>query len=249
MCLLVEKRESRCYQNFMAILKRFIPVFILLVLLVAIYLLGLGEYFTFDYLQRNRRKLLLLVNAYPYLSPLAYILFYAFTVAIALPVAAFINLSGGFLFGAILGTVYAVIGATFGASILFLAVRYAFGERMGEKLGKRYIQIKKGFQKNGTWYLLFLRLIPLLFPFWAVNVASAALRVSFWTYFWTTLVGGIPSSFIYAEAGAGLGEIFDQHERFSLQAIFNWKIRIAFILLALLALVPIAVKKWDKLKK
>lgn len=233
----------------MNILKRFIPIFVLLLLLLIVYFFGIGEYLTFDYLKANRIELLSIVEKFPVLSPITYILFYAFTVSIAFPVAAFLSILGGFLFDAILGTIYAVIGATFGAIILFFAVKYAFGEELKKKLGKIYEQIERGFQKNGTWYLLFLRFIPLIFPFWAVNIASAVLRISFLTYFWTTLVGSIPSSFIYAEVGAGLGAIFDEHKRFSLEGIFNWKIRIALILLAILALTPICIKKWVEWKK
>ncbi len=228
----------------MNIFKRCIPILSLLLLLLTVYFLDLGKYLTFDYLKAHRIQLLSIVEEYPVLSPLLYILFYAFTVAILFPVAAFLAVLGGFLFDAILGTVYGVMGATLGASILFLATRYIFGEKIQKKLGKMYQRIKKGFEENGIWYLLFLRFIPLIFPFWAVNIASAALRVSFFTYFWTTLIGGIPSSFIYAEAGAGLGAIFDEHKSFSLEGIFNWKILIALSLLALLSLTPIFLKKW-----
>ncbi len=190
-------------------------------------------------------KLLAWISNYPTASPLIYIFLYAFLVAISFPVGAFLTILGGFLFDAFWGTFYTVIGATFGAIVIFLAARYALGEIIKTKLGKIYERIEKGFQKNGPWYLLFLRLIP-LFPFWAVNIASALLPITLFTYFSTTFIGIIPGTFIYAQAGAGVGTIFDEREEFSLEAIFNWKIQIALLLLAIFSLSPILIKKWRK---
>ena len=90
--------------------------------------------------------------------------------------------------------------------------------------------------------MLFLRFVP-LFPFWAVNIAPAFLGVRFKTYLWTTFIGIIPGVYVYAQAGVGLGAIFDSGESFTLSALFNKEVRIALVLLGILALVPIVIKK------
>jgi len=70
-----------------------------------------------------------------------------------------------------------------------------------------------GFQNNAASYLLFLRFVP-LFPFWLVNLAPAFFKVQLSTYIWTTFVGIIPGSFVYTQAGSGLGVIFDEGAAF-----------------------------------
>lgn len=190
-------------------------------------------------------ELLQLVNSYPILAPVIYILCYIVIVAISFPVASFITMAGGFLFGQPLSTIYVVFSATIGASIIFLAARHAFGTILKKKLGRFYDRFERGFQKNGIFYLLFLRLIP-FFPFWVVNIAPAFVNVRFITYLWTTFVGIIPGSFINTQIGTGFGTMFDEYESFNIKALFNWQIRIALIALALFALLPILIRKWIK---
>ena len=50
------------------------------------------------------------------LSALGFIAAYMLTTAFSIPVGIVLTVVGGFLFGAILGTLYAVIGATIGAT-------------------------------------------------------------------------------------------------------------------------------------
>jgi len=98
-----------------------------------------------------------------------------------------------------------------------------------------------GFQKNAASYLLFLRFIP-LFPFWLVNIAPAFFNVKTRTYIWTTFVGIIPGSYVYAQAGSGLGTIFEEGKSFSFNSVFNTQMNFALVLLALFSLIPILVK-------
>ena len=82
-----------------------------------------------------------------------------------------------------------------------------------------------------------------LFPFWLVNLAPAFLGVPLRTFVWTTFVGIIPGSFVFAQAGTGLGAILDSNQEFSIHAIFNWQVKIALIALGIFALLPILIKK------
>jgi uncharacterized membrane protein YdjX (TVP38/TMEM64 family) len=132
---------------------------------------------------------------------------------------------------------------------VFLVARSAFGDILRKKVKIQTIQkMEKGFQENPVSYLLFLRFIP-LFPFWMVNLVPAFFGVHFWTYVWTTFLGILPGSFVFTQAGAGLGEIFESEDPFSFDAIFNLKIKIALVCLGLFALIPVILKKifkWDK---
>ena len=102
--------------------------------------------------------------------------------------------------------------------------------------------MEDGFRANAFWYLLSLRLIP-VFPFFAVNLVPALLGVPLATYVLATVIGIVPASFVFASFGAGLGEIFDRGEMVNLKSVLTPGIMIALVGFAVLALIPVAVKR------
>jgi uncharacterized membrane protein YdjX (TVP38/TMEM64 family) len=147
-------------------------------------------------------------------------------------------LAGGFLFGAVLGTLFVNLGATTGATLAFLVSRYLLRDWVEQKFGKWLGPVQQGFSQNAFGYLMTLRLIP-LFPFFVVNLVSGLTRMNVGTYVVATSLGIIPGSFVYAYAGRQLGTIN------SLKDIASPGVIGAFVLLGLLALVPNLYKKWS----
>lgn len=223
-------------------MKKWIPILVIIAFMAAAYFLGLPEYFSFEMIKKNRQVLLTQIDAHPFLMPCLYILLYIIVIALSLPGGTILTLIGGFLFGIPWATLYVVIGATIGATLIFLAARTALGDILRKKAGPFLKKMEGGFQKNAASYLLFLRFIP-LFPFWLVNIAPALFNVSIGTYIWTTFVGILPGSYIYTQAGRGLGAIFESGETFSINTIFNNQMKLALVLLALFSLIPILVKR------
>lgn len=222
--------------------KRFLPLLVLVAGLVAFFALDLGRYVSFEALRENRIVLLTWVQYAGILAALAYMVVYAVMVAFSLPGGAVLSITGGFLFGAVWGTVYIVISATLGATVLFLIAKTALGDTLRSKAGPWLQKMAAGFQANAMSYLLVLRLVP-LFPFFVVNLVPAFLGVALSTYVVGTFVGIIPGAFVYATVGAGLGSIFDAGGTFSAKGILTPQILIALIGLAVLALVPVVYKK------
>ena len=87
-----------------------------------------------------------------------------------------------------------------------------------------------------------LRLVP-AFPFWAVNLAPALLGVRLPVYVLATAVGIVPGTFVFASFGAGLGAIFDAGGEVSLRGVLTPEIVAGLVGLAVLALLPVAVKR------
>jgi len=227
--------------------KQFIPIGIILVFMGIIYLLATLDIIDLEIIKKQHIAIKETVLKYRILSPILFILAYIFIVALSIPIGSFVTMFGGYLFSPILGTIYVVIGATIGASIIFLAARYALSSFFRKKAGSFIEKLQKGFQKNSINYLLFLRLVP-LFPFWALNISLAFLNVTLFNYMWTCLVGIIPGTFIYASAGSGLGEILAMGGKVDITTIFNWKLRLALIGIALIVLLPVIYKKFHKRK-
>ena len=228
--------------------KRLIPLAVLLVLLAVVYLLGLHDLITYEYLKEHRDYLKLQVNAHPYMAPVLFILVYAISTSLSIPGGTLLSVFGGFLFPQPLSTLYVVIGATIGATVIFLIAQTALGKKLKDKAGPRLKKMQTGFQENAANYLLFLRLVP-LFPFWLINLAPAVFGVSLVTFIWTTFVGIIPGSFVLTQAGYGLNAIFTSGEAFTLDTVFNSQIKIALAALGLFALLPVLVKKFKKKSK
>ena len=103
------------------------------------------------------------------------------------------------------------------------------------RVGER---INAGFTENAFSYLLFLRLVP-AFPFFLVNLAPAFTAIPLRTYVLATLIGIIPGTFVYVNLGQTLGRIE------SLQGLVSRETLLAFGLLGLFALLPVA---WKRLK-
>ncbi|MFQ5519556.1 MAG: TVP38/TMEM64 family protein, partial [Mariprofundus sp.] len=142
---------------------------------------------------------------------------------------------------------YAVIGASVGATALFLVAKTSLGDYLLAKAGGSIQKMQQGFADNALSYLLVLRLVP-LFPFFLVNLAPAFLGVSLRVYIIATVFGIMPAAFVYALAGSGLGSVLDQGEAVTLTGILTPEILAALLGLALLALVPVIYKQFNRKK-
>jgi uncharacterized membrane protein YdjX (TVP38/TMEM64 family) len=204
--------------------------------IVSFFYFDLGRYLSLDALKANRDSLLAFTDEHYGAAVGLFIAAYVVLTAASLPGAVILTLTGGFLFGSLIGTLYVNLGATTGATLAFLASRYLLREVVEAKFGKWVVPLQEGFARNAFSYLMTLRLIP-IFPFFLVNAAAGLTRVPLVTYVTATAIGIVPGSFVYAYAGRQLGTIN------SLKEIASPNVLLAFTLLGLLALVPIIYRK------
>jgi len=224
-------------------LKRIIPLLILALILVLYYVFDLGRFLGFEALAAHKAWLSAWVDSQPLLAPLAYILLYIAVVAFSLPGGLVMTLSGGLLFGATLGALYAVTGATIGATALFLIAKSSLGDFLLAKAGGAMKKMQAGFATNALSYMFVLRLVP-LFPFFLVNLAPAFLGVPLRIYVIATFFGIMPATFVFALTGSGLGSVLDQGGHISLDHVMTPELMAAFAGLALLAMVPVLYKRF-----
>lgn len=214
-----------------------ISLAVVIVLAIGAFLyFDLGRWLSLTALKENRDSLLAFTDANFVSAVGIFIAAYVIVAGLSLPGAVILTLAGGFLFGAAMAALFVNVGATTGATLAFLTARYLLRDTVEQKFGKWLGPFQEGFAKNAFSYLLTLRLIP-LFPFFVVNLVSGLTRVNVGTYVAATALGIIPGSFVYAYAGRQLGTIN------SLQEIASPNVIGAFVLLGLLALVPVIYKR------
>jgi uncharacterized membrane protein YdjX (TVP38/TMEM64 family) len=208
--------------------------------LTAWYALGLGEYLSFEALNANRVRLQTTVAGHPVLSVAVFMLIYVGVTAFSLPVATALTVMAGVLFGRWLGTLWVNLAATTGATLACLAARYLLRDWVQERLkGGRLDALNQGIARDGFNYLLFLRLLP-VFPFFLVNLGAGLTLLPLRHFIIGTMVGTLPGTFLYVNAGHALGAISRPADLFSPALLAS------LALLGLFSLVPVVYKRWKQ---
>ena len=238
--------------------RRLLPLIVVVLLAGAAYFIVGHGGISLEALLRHRMAIGAFVSEHRVLAVLAYIALYIAAVALSLPGAVYLTVAGGFLFGVAVGASAAVIGATIGATLIFLVARTALGEPLLRRAGPRAAQLAQGFRDDAFSYLLFLRLVP-AFPFFLVNLVPAFAGVRLGPFVAATALGIIPGALAFAFAGTGLDSVIaaqqaangdclsagrsDCHVVFDAKDVLTPQLIGALIALALLALVPVVVKR------
>jgi pyruvate/2-oxoglutarate dehydrogenase complex dihydrolipoamide dehydrogenase (E3) component/uncharacterized membrane protein YdjX (TVP38/TMEM64 family) len=211
----------------------------ILILLVAIGLLTL--FFSFDLHQKmtleGLKSGLVQLHAWrdaePLQMALGYFFLYVLVTALSLPGALVLTLAGGAIFGFVQGFVLVSFASTVGATLAFLAARYVLREWVQQRFGEKLKPMNDGIEKEGSFYLFTLRLVP-VFPFFLINLLMGLTKMRTLTYYWVSQVGMLAGTVIYVNAGTQLAAID------SLQGIVSLPI---FLSLAALGLFPLITKK------
>ena len=227
------------------LLRQFGPVVALVALFVWAVASGLAGHISLEDLRAQAQGLQALVREHPVLSVASYVTLYVATVSISLPGALILSLTGGFLFGPILGGAAAVTGATGGSTVVFLVSRTAFADFLRRWKNPLLLKIEDGFRDNAFSYLLTLRLIP-AFPLLLVNVAAGLMGVPLGTFLVASFLGMVPSSFVYAGIGAGLGHVFAEGHPVSLETVLSPRIYLPIIAMGVLAFLPPLWRHWRR---
>jgi uncharacterized membrane protein YdjX (TVP38/TMEM64 family) len=239
--------------------RRLAPVAAVVLVMALVFAMGWHRYLSLETLVRHRAAIESFVAARYPLAIATFIAVYVAAVALSIPGAAILTITGGVLFGWLAGALAAIVGATSGATIVFLIARGACGESILRRAGPLVSKLADGFRADAFNYLLFLRLVP-VFPFWLVNLAPAVVGVRLPTFVLATALGIIPATFAFALVGGGLDSVIAAQEAayrgclavgrpecrldFSMSALVTPQLLAAFVALGVVALIPVAVRKW-----
>ena len=215
--------------------KKIILLSVIVIAVALFYVFDLGQYLSLESLKSNRDQLHMFYEANTVVMIAAFIGVYIVTVALSLPGATILTLCAGAIFGSVTGTLVVNVGATIGATLAFLVARFLLRDWVEKKFGAKLKPFNDGFSKNAINYMLFLRLVP-LFPFFLINLASGLTQIRLPVYFFGTMFGILPGTFVFANAGSNLASINQLSDIASVEVLG------AFALLGLFALIPTLYK-------
>ncbi len=227
----------------MTVLRKFWPLLLILTLLAAIVATGLQHHLSWTALAAHEAALRRLVATAPAAAAAAYVAAYAAAVTLSLPAGALFTVSGGLLFGTLLGGALAVTGASIGAILLFLAARSALAPLLAARAGPFLERVRPGLQRDGFSYLLALRLIPAV-PFWLANLAPALVGFPLASFAAATIIGIMPAAFVFASLGAGVDTVLAAGGQPDLALIWSAPVLLPLLGLAALSLLPVAWRHW-----
>ena len=215
--------------------KRFLILFFFILGAISLWYFNVLKYLSLEWLQTHRDYLQYLVREHYVDTVIGYISLYILVTALGVPITLLLTMLGGYLFNVLPGILYINIGATIGASAAFLAARYLVGVWVQRKYQVQLRALNHALKNNGHYYLLISRLSPV--PFFIENLVVGLTRVPLTTFIWTTALGIIPGSIVYAYAGKQLMSLESLNDIISLPVI------IAFFLISLLLLIPLLIQK------
>jgi len=140
----------------------------------------------------NQQFLHSYIKGSPLLSGGLYILTFFILALSALPVTLVMITIGGFLFGTMLGSLYALIALLAGSLSVFKLSKKLFGYYVQEKYSHELKKFNDNFKKYGFYYLLIVRALPVI-PFFIVNLAAGFTHVPTRTFIVTTAIGALPT--------------------------------------------------------
>jgi len=169
----------------------------------------LEELTSYEFIKNNRdyffglkQENLFLVSLIFLLSSIIWVLMAGFGIPV--------SLLAGFIFGKWFGTFILVIGLTIGATILYALGNYFFKDIIKEKFLTKFKNLEVKFKKSEFIYLLIYRLVGGI-PFALSNVLPCIFNVKVSNFFWATLIGITPPSFLLVSIGSGLEKIIEQN--------------------------------------
>ncbi|MFT4937115.1 MAG: pyruvate/2-oxoglutarate dehydrogenase complex dihydrolipoamide dehydrogenase (E3) component [Paraglaciecola sp.] len=232
--------------------KRTILLFFIAVLIASFFIFDLNQYLTLESLKSNQQALAEYINANWFVAFIAYLVLYTVAAALSVPGAAILTIGAGALFGFGWGLLLASFASSIGATLAFLASRFVLRDWVKRTFSTKLESIDKGIEKDGAFYLLSLRLVP-LFPFFIINLVMGVTGIKTWTFYWVSQLGMFIGTAVYVNAGTQLIEINQLSDIVSGDLILSFVLLGMFPLLAKFILSALqqrrVYKGWKKPQK
>jgi pyruvate/2-oxoglutarate dehydrogenase complex dihydrolipoamide dehydrogenase (E3) component/uncharacterized membrane protein YdjX (TVP38/TMEM64 family) len=186
---------------------RWLAVLVALAVLIWVYrVFDLGSVLSLEQLKESRDDLTAFYAQNRLVMIIAFFAVYVAATAVSIPGAVILTLAGGAIFGFWLGLLVISFASSLGALLAFLVSRYLLRDWVQRKFQKPFQAINSGIERDGVFYLLTLRLVP-LFPFWLVNLLMGLTQLRAPRFYTVSQIGMLPGTAVFVNAGTQLALI------------------------------------------
>ena len=187
-------------------IKIWIGILYLILLSVFLYFLfskfSIEEITTYNFIRSNSKYLVNFREENMALVSISFILFGILWILLqgfGSPIA----LASGFLFGAYLGTIITIIIFSFGSTLIYIFANFFLKDLIREKFLNKFKNLEKKFKKKELTYMIIFRIIGGI-PLQIQNLIPCMFSVSVKNFFFGSILGMAPQSFIIVSLGSGL---------------------------------------------
>jgi len=168
--------------------------------------LDLGQYLTLEYAQSQLSNIQDYKNENFAQTAVIYFIGYVIATGLSIPGAIIITLLGGAIFGLFWGTLLVSFASSIGATLAFLASRVLLRDWVQRRFGDYLAPLNKGIEKDGSFYLFSIRMVP-LFPFFVVNLLLGLTAIRTTSFYLASQAGMLIGTAVYVNAGSELSQI------------------------------------------
>lgn len=216
------------------LLPRLLLLGVVVAAVVVFFSLGLHRQLRLENFQAAQGDLIDWRKRQPLSASLIYGLIYVAVTGLSLPGAAVLSLAGGAVFGLLWGTVLVSVASTVGATLAFLLSRTLLRGVVQRRFGSNLAAMEEGIARDSVFYLLSLRLAPVV-PFFVVNLVMGLTTMPVLRYAFASQLGMLPGTAVYVNAGTQLASLTSPKGILSpavvgsllLLAVFPWLARLA----------------------
>ena len=231
---------------------RFIVVGLIVAAVLSYITLDLGQYLTLEYAQSQLSSIQDYKNKNFVQTSFLYFTGYVIATSLSIPGAIIITLLGGAIFGVFWGTLLVSFASSIGATLAFLVSRVLLRDWVQRKFGDYLVPLNKGIEKDGSFYLFSIRMVP-LFPFFVVNLLMGLTAIRTTSFYFASQAGMLIGTAVYVNAGSELSQITSLSGLVSVPVFFSLVLLGVFPLTAKLILSNVqrnkALKRFEKPKK
>ncbi len=229
-------------------LKVFLGISYLTILLIFLYLIfskiEINRLNDFTYYKELQTGLEIFISKNLFINLLSFFIFAIIWVAL-LGFGSPLLIISGILFGKWIGTFISVLSISIGALALYSISNFFFENLIQKIFKKKFSKYIYLFKKNEFYYYFIYRFIGGLgVPFFLQNMLPVIFSMKKLNYFFSSLLGFIPSFFVFNTIGAGLNKYVKNSESFNLiDLILNKEVYSPLIMFVVLILISLIIKR------
>jgi uncharacterized membrane protein YdjX (TVP38/TMEM64 family) len=133
-----------------------------------------------------------------------------------------IALVSGFIFGKFIGTIICVLSLSVGSTLLYIFAKLYFKELITKHLSHKILKFKNLFNKNEFLYFLLFRFAGGGgIPFALQNILPTIFDMKNNNYFYATLFGLVPTTFIINSLGSGIEKVIEENKEVTMFEVIS----------------------------